>query len=128
DFQDSPDDEEDTRSSQEYMNDLEIEFHERGLLAKSKRFFKKGVHKSLMVQRQLIKLSATNVDEEEVSFDDNKMVDVKVLMTLADDESGVVGKESDINYEWVKIFIRKISYRANGSQSIIYLVNGSLHA
>ncbi|GJW69907.1 proteasome subunit alpha type-5 [Tanacetum coccineum] len=33
---DSLDDEEDTRSSQEYMNDLEIKFHERALLAKSK--------------------------------------------------------------------------------------------
>ncbi|GKF15645.1 hypothetical protein Tco_0057107, partial [Tanacetum coccineum] len=42
DFQDSPDDEEDIRSSQEYMNDLEMKFHERALLAKSKRFFKNG--------------------------------------------------------------------------------------
>ncbi|GJX79808.1 retrovirus-related pol polyprotein from transposon TNT 1-94 [Tanacetum coccineum] len=41
DFQDSPDDEVDTRSSQEYMNDLEEEYHVRALLAKSKRFFKK---------------------------------------------------------------------------------------
>ncbi|GJT28467.1 hypothetical protein Tco_0908742 [Tanacetum coccineum] len=36
DFQDSPDDEEDTRSSEEYMNDLEMKFHERDLLEKSK--------------------------------------------------------------------------------------------
>nr|GEU82852.1 retrovirus-related Pol polyprotein from transposon TNT 1-94 [Tanacetum cinerariifolium] len=36
------DDEEDTRSSQEYMNDLEEEYQGRALLAKSKRFFKKG--------------------------------------------------------------------------------------
>ncbi|GJW70074.1 retrovirus-related pol polyprotein from transposon TNT 1-94 [Tanacetum coccineum] len=42
DFQDSPDDEEDTKSSQEYLNDLEEEYQERALLAKSKRFFKKG--------------------------------------------------------------------------------------
>ncbi|GJV11621.1 retrovirus-related pol polyprotein from transposon TNT 1-94 [Tanacetum coccineum] len=42
DFQDSPDDEEDTRSSQEYLNDLEEEYQARALLAKSKRFFKKG--------------------------------------------------------------------------------------
>ncbi|GJR42512.1 hypothetical protein Tco_1310615 [Tanacetum coccineum] len=41
DFEDSPDDEEDT-SSQEYLNDLEEEYQERSLLAKSKRFFKKG--------------------------------------------------------------------------------------
>ncbi|GKG49222.1 hypothetical protein Tco_0515674, partial [Tanacetum coccineum] len=42
DFQDSPDDEEVTRSSQEYMDDLEMKFIESALLAKSKRLFKKG--------------------------------------------------------------------------------------
>nr|GEU34372.1 putative reverse transcriptase domain-containing protein [Tanacetum cinerariifolium] len=41
DFQDSSDDEEDTRSSHEYLNDLKDEYQERSLLAKSKRFFKK---------------------------------------------------------------------------------------
>nr|GEU66174.1 hypothetical protein [Tanacetum cinerariifolium] len=39
------DDEEDTRSSQEYMNDLEEEYQTRALLAKSKRFFKKGTQR-----------------------------------------------------------------------------------
>ncbi|GJV69379.1 retrovirus-related pol polyprotein from transposon TNT 1-94 [Tanacetum coccineum] len=42
DFQDSPDDEDDTRSSQEYLNDLEEDNQARALLAKSKRYFKKG--------------------------------------------------------------------------------------
>nr|GEU96119.1 retrovirus-related Pol polyprotein from transposon TNT 1-94 [Tanacetum cinerariifolium] len=41
DFQDSPDDEEDTRSSHEYLNDLEKEYQAKSILAKSKRFFKK---------------------------------------------------------------------------------------
>ncbi|GKE88198.1 hypothetical protein Tco_1565673, partial [Tanacetum coccineum] len=45
DFQDSPNDEEDTRSSQEYMNDLEEEYQARALLAKSKRFFKKSTQR-----------------------------------------------------------------------------------
>ncbi|GJZ94942.1 hypothetical protein Tco_0667145, partial [Tanacetum coccineum] len=45
DFQDSPDDEENTRYSQEYMNDLEEEYQARALLAKSKRFFKKGTQR-----------------------------------------------------------------------------------
>ncbi|GJU27757.1 retrovirus-related pol polyprotein from transposon TNT 1-94 [Tanacetum coccineum] len=45
DFQDSPDDKEDTRSSQEYMNDLEEEYQTITLLAKSKRFFKKGAQR-----------------------------------------------------------------------------------
>ncbi|GJT34331.1 retrovirus-related pol polyprotein from transposon TNT 1-94 [Tanacetum coccineum] len=42
DFQNSPDDKEDTRSNQEYLNDLKEEYQARVLLAKSKRFFKKG--------------------------------------------------------------------------------------
>ncbi|GJZ52174.1 retrovirus-related pol polyprotein from transposon TNT 1-94 [Tanacetum coccineum] len=45
DFQDSPDDEEGTRSSHEYLNDLEEEYQARALLAKSKRFFKKGTQR-----------------------------------------------------------------------------------
>ncbi|GKF26083.1 retrovirus-related pol polyprotein from transposon TNT 1-94, partial [Tanacetum coccineum] len=45
DFRDSPDDEEDTRNSQEYMNDHEEEYQARDLLAKSKRFFKKGTQR-----------------------------------------------------------------------------------
>nr|GEY81401.1 retrovirus-related Pol polyprotein from transposon TNT 1-94 [Tanacetum cinerariifolium] len=43
DSQNSLDDEEDIRSSQEYMNDLEEKYQARALLAKSKMFFKKGI-------------------------------------------------------------------------------------
>ncbi|GKC20973.1 hypothetical protein Tco_1023123, partial [Tanacetum coccineum] len=153
------DDEEDIRSSQEYMNDLEEEFHKRALLAKSKRFFKR-VPKGSVVQRHLTKLNATNViemqkpklrptkdfeakynkvkaklalfnssalaskssmvknkglvakayewDEEDVSSDDNGMVEVKVFMGLVDDENVIVGKESAKNSEWVKVSMRKV--------------------
>ncbi|GJT91706.1 retrovirus-related pol polyprotein from transposon TNT 1-94 [Tanacetum coccineum] len=45
DFQDSPDDEEDTRSSHEFLNDLKEEYQARALLAKFKRFFKKGTQR-----------------------------------------------------------------------------------
>nr|GEZ46979.1 hypothetical protein [Tanacetum cinerariifolium] len=45
DFQDSLDDEEDTRSCHEYLNDLDKEYQVRDLLAKSKRFFKKGTQR-----------------------------------------------------------------------------------
>ncbi|GJZ23789.1 retrovirus-related pol polyprotein from transposon TNT 1-94 [Tanacetum coccineum] len=83
DFQDSPDDEEDTMSSYEYLNDLDEEYQARALLAKSKRFFKK------------------------VSSDDNEMVEVKVLMALAK-ENDVVSKEGARNGEWVKISMRKV--------------------
>nr|GEW06054.1 hypothetical protein [Tanacetum cinerariifolium] len=43
----SLDEEEDTRSSHEYLNDLEEEYQGRALLAKSKRFFKKADESSV---------------------------------------------------------------------------------
>ncbi|GKC38371.1 hypothetical protein Tco_1050755 [Tanacetum coccineum] len=97
DFQDSPNDEEDTRSSQEYKNDLEMEFHERALLAKSKRFFKKDT------QRFSGAKDVVNWDEEEVSSDANEMVKVKVPVALVNDENGVVGKGSARNGECEQI-------------------------
>ncbi|GKD40277.1 hypothetical protein Tco_1260484, partial [Tanacetum coccineum] len=45
--------------------------------------------------------------DEEVSSDDNEMVEVKVLMALAKDNDAV-SKEGAINGEWVKISTRKI--------------------
>ncbi|GJS12122.1 retrovirus-related pol polyprotein from transposon TNT 1-94, partial [Tanacetum coccineum] len=145
DFQDSPDDEEDKRSSHEYMNDLEEEYQARALLAKSKRFFKKGTQrfssakatdqtechncgkkghfarncrptkdckaKYNKVKAKLALLSSSALDskaatvknkgliaeayewdEEEVSSDDNEMVEVKVLMELAK-ENDAISKE-----------------------------------
>nr|GEX04821.1 retrovirus-related Pol polyprotein from transposon TNT 1-94 [Tanacetum cinerariifolium] len=41
DFQENSDDEVDERSSEEYLRDLEIEYHERSLLANLKRFIKR---------------------------------------------------------------------------------------
>ncbi|GKE09624.1 hypothetical protein Tco_1413175 [Tanacetum coccineum] len=113
DFQDSPDNEDDTRSSQEYMNDIKLKFHERALLAKSKRFFKKDTQRfsgaKATDKTYCFKCGRTrNFDEEEVSSDDNEMFEVKVLMAFADDESGVVGKESARNGEWVKLSIIKV--------------------
>ncbi|GJW36554.1 hypothetical protein Tco_0059474 [Tanacetum coccineum] len=85
DFQDSPDDEEDTRINQEYMNDVEEEYQARALLAKYKMFFKK----------------------EEVSSNDNEVTEVKALMALADEERIFVSKEIARNGEWIKISIKK---------------------
>ncbi|GJV19369.1 retrovirus-related pol polyprotein from transposon TNT 1-94 [Tanacetum coccineum] len=137
----SPDDEEDTRTSQEYMNDLEEEYQERALLAKSKRFFKKGSQRfnsakatddtiyfeakynkvkaklallsfgassstTSMVKNKVLIAETYEWDEEDVSFDDNEMTEVKVLMALASEENIVVSKESARNGEWVKITIK----------------------
>ncbi|GJS48058.1 retrovirus-related pol polyprotein from transposon TNT 1-94 [Tanacetum coccineum] len=103
DFQDSPDDEEDTRSSQEYLNDLEEEYQERALLTNS------GTSsKSSMVKNKGLVAEAYEWDEEDVSSNDNDMTEVKVLMALANDENFVVGKESARNGEWMKNSMRKL--------------------
>ncbi|GJT61692.1 retrovirus-related pol polyprotein from transposon TNT 1-94 [Tanacetum coccineum] len=46
-------------------------------------------------------------DEEEVSSDDNEMVEVKVLMALPE-ENDAISKEGARNGEWVKISMRKV--------------------
>ncbi|GKC46706.1 hypothetical protein Tco_1064428, partial [Tanacetum coccineum] len=120
DFQDSPDDEEDTRSSHEYLNDLEEEYQARALLSKSKTSRKNkpelrptkdfkakynkvkaklallsssaSASKASMVKNKGLIVEAYEWDEEEVSSDDNEMVEVKVLMALAE-ENDAVSKE-----------------------------------
>ncbi|GJS00271.1 hypothetical protein Tco_0316779 [Tanacetum coccineum] len=121
DFQDSPDDEEETRSNQEYLNDLEEEYQERALLTKSKRFFRKGTqrfssakatdqtecHKcASMVKNKGLIVEAYEWDGKEVSSDNNEMVEVKVLMALAENNEAV-SKEGARKGEWIKISMRK---------------------
>ncbi|GJX67842.1 retrovirus-related pol polyprotein from transposon TNT 1-94 [Tanacetum coccineum] len=125
DFQDSLDDEEDTRSSHEYLNDLEEEYQARALLAKSKMPTKDFEAKYNKVKAKLALLSSSasaskaatiknkcliaeayEWDEEEVSLDDNEMVEIKVLMALAE-ENDAISKEGARNGKWVKISMRK---------------------
>ncbi|GJU08275.1 hypothetical protein Tco_1124705 [Tanacetum coccineum] len=111
DFQDGPDDEEDTRSSHEYLNDLEEEYKARSLLAKSKSqgallSSSVSASKAATVKNKGLIAEAYEWDEEEVSSDDNEMVKVKVLMALAKDNNAI-SKEGARNGEWVKISMRK---------------------
>nr|GEX74761.1 hypothetical protein [Tanacetum cinerariifolium] len=79
DFQEKSDDESDERSSEEYLRDLDLEFHERTLLANSKQTF--------------------DWDEEEV-LDEEEETRVRVLMALVDDDLSV-GKNHARNGEWI---------------------------
>nr|GEZ27627.1 retrovirus-related Pol polyprotein from transposon TNT 1-94 [Tanacetum cinerariifolium] len=123
DFQDSPDDEKDIRSSHEYLNDLEEEYQERALLAKQTKDFEAKCHKvkaklALLSSSALIRSSSSGKnkglitetydwDTEEVSFDENEVTEVKVLMALTDEERVSVGKESAKNGKWTKISVKK---------------------
>ncbi|GJZ95550.1 putative reverse transcriptase domain, ribonuclease H-like domain, aspartic peptidase domain protein [Tanacetum coccineum] len=132
DFQDSPDDEEGTRSSHEYLNDLEEESQARAILAKSKRdcwsktsvpsyqspFQPNLLHsseykpklrltKAFEAKYDKVKAKLALLGSKEVSFDDNEVSEVKALMALTDEERVFVGKESANNGEWVRISIQK---------------------
>ncbi|GJX43555.1 hypothetical protein Tco_0260231 [Tanacetum coccineum] len=61
-----------------------------------------------MVKNKGLIAEAYELDEEEVSSDDNEVTEVKALMALADEERVSVGKESAINGEWIKISMKKI--------------------
>ncbi|GJR14164.1 hypothetical protein Tco_0796816 [Tanacetum coccineum] len=60
-----------------------------------------------MVKNKGLITKAYEWDEEEVSSDENEMVEVKVLMVLAE-ENDVVSKEGSRNGEWVNISMRKV--------------------
>nr|GEV22155.1 retrovirus-related Pol polyprotein from transposon TNT 1-94 [Tanacetum cinerariifolium] len=69
DFQDSLDDEEDTISSHEYLNDLEEEYQARALLAKSKRFYKKGTQSQYTDKVPSNESQRNTIDPSVVVFD-----------------------------------------------------------
>ncbi|GJU55769.1 hypothetical protein Tco_1229483 [Tanacetum coccineum] len=98
-FINSLNNEEDIRSSHEYLNDLEEEYQARALLAKSKRFFKKGT-------QRFSSAKATDQTKcykcgKKVSSDDNEMVEVKVLMALAEWKNDLISaKKGPGNSEW----------------------------
>ncbi|GKA23763.1 retrovirus-related pol polyprotein from transposon TNT 1-94 [Tanacetum coccineum] len=67
-------------------------------------------------------------DEEEVSSDDNEMVEVKVFMALAE-ENDAVSKKGSINDEWVNISMRKdtprLSHKGTHKYSSIVVTDSS---
>nr|GEY24138.1 retrovirus-related Pol polyprotein from transposon TNT 1-94 [Tanacetum cinerariifolium] len=66
--------------------------------------------KSSMVNNKGLITEAYEWDVEEVSSDDNDMVEVKLLMALAEDND-VISKKGAKNGEWVKISMRKYDIR-----------------
>ncbi|GKB81779.1 hypothetical protein Tco_0948674, partial [Tanacetum coccineum] len=62
-------------------------------------------------------------DEEEVSSDENKVIEVRALMALTNEERIFVSKESVSNGEWVKISIQKVplneSQRNTADHSVV---------
>ncbi|GJW79978.1 retrovirus-related pol polyprotein from transposon TNT 1-94 [Tanacetum coccineum] len=115
DFQENSDDEADERTSEEYLIDLDIEFHERALLANSKCFIKRKNNFSSSKANEDIECykcgKKGHFDEEEVS-DDEEETRVQVLMALANDELSV-GKNPARNGEWIDLTMKKMVENQN---------------
>ncbi|GJV44132.1 hypothetical protein Tco_1428668 [Tanacetum coccineum] len=128
DFQENYDDEADERTSEEYLRDLDLEFHERDINQGEPKVQKdyKAEYKKMKAKVALLEASPPtsqsskpfqsknkglgakmfNYGEEEV-FDDEEETRVQVLMALADDELSV-GKNNARNGQWIDITMRKV--------------------
>nr|GEV31238.1 hypothetical protein [Tanacetum cinerariifolium] len=154
--EDSPDDEEDTRSSHEYLKDLEEEYQEKSLLAKSKRFFKKVPSYQSPFQPKLLH-SSENIPKKRNTKDfEAKYNKVKAKLTLFSSSASAPRSFSSKNkgliaelYDWdeneassddeeteikalmaltneERIFVGKESAR-NGEWTIITIKSFNLH-
>nr|GEV80358.1 hypothetical protein [Tanacetum cinerariifolium] len=115
DFQDSTDDEEDTRSSHEYPNDLEEEYQARALLAKSKRFFKNGTQSSSQHKPEL-----RPTDDFEAKYNKVKAKVALLSLSALASKAATAKNKGAKNGEWVKISMRKCDIR----KPIWYLDSG----
>ncbi|GJW22127.1 hypothetical protein Tco_0032749 [Tanacetum coccineum] len=105
----SPDNEEDTRSSHEYLNDLEEEYQARALLAKSKRFFKKELRPTKEFEAKYNKVKAKlALLSSSASASKAATIKNKGLITEAYEWDKEEVKEGARNVEWVKISMRKV--------------------
>ncbi|GKA62739.1 hypothetical protein Tco_0762258, partial [Tanacetum coccineum] len=108
-FQDSDSDvEEDTRSSSEFFDDLNAEFHDRALLANQKRYYKRsgrvGSTKKLIDKTKETYFAC---DEESVSSKDKGVTKVKSFMAIAEEEPSVE-KNDARSGQWVEITMKKV--------------------
>ncbi|GKD33022.1 hypothetical protein Tco_1248531 [Tanacetum coccineum] len=106
DFQENSYDEVDERSSEEYLRDLDIEYHKRALLANSKHFIKrrnnfsdyKAEYKKMKAKLALLEASPSS-SQNPKTFQPKKKADNELT----------VGKSHTRNGEWVDITIRKVN-------------------
>ncbi|GJU92296.1 hypothetical protein Tco_1304719 [Tanacetum coccineum] len=135
DFQENSNDEVDERSSDEYLRDLDIEYHKRAFLASKEELMNNysSVSKGFQPKftPKLIQSSSNSNSQADLKFqkdykaeykkmkaklalleakvsDEEEVTHVKVLMALADDEL-TVGESHARNGEWVDITIRKVN-------------------
>ncbi|GJX94418.1 hypothetical protein Tco_0349004, partial [Tanacetum coccineum] len=123
DFQENFDEEEDVRTSEKYLKDLDLDSQNEPKIKKDYKTEYKKIKgklalleaspstsqssKTFQSKNKCLVVETFDWDEEEVS-DDEDMTQVKALMALADDELSV-GKNNARNGKWIGITMRKVN-------------------
>ncbi|GKA92840.1 hypothetical protein Tco_0814765 [Tanacetum coccineum] len=107
-FDSNSDVEEDQRTSNEFIVDLNAEYHKRALLANQKRFYKRSSR-----------------DDESVSLDDEGSTKIRAFMAIAEDEPSV-GKADARSGQWVDITMKKTCSKVTLDQLLSEQVPGNI--
>ncbi|GKD44738.1 hypothetical protein Tco_1269383 [Tanacetum coccineum] len=112
--------EEDTKSSSEFLVDLNVEFHDITLLENQKRFYKrsrrvglarKPMDKLMLYQKNKsekgLVADSFDSDEESLSFEDEGVTMVKAFMAITEDEHDMGNTNARFN-QWVEITMKKV--------------------
>ncbi|GJZ65818.1 hypothetical protein Tco_0622514, partial [Tanacetum coccineum] len=123
-FQDSDSDiKEDQRTSNEFMADLNAEYHERAILANQKRFYKRERVKRERRKNKRVKKGLIDElfdwDDESVSSNDEGSTKIRAFMVIAEDEPSV-GKIDARSDQWVDITIKKVIEKWTYSKVTLY--------
>ncbi|GKB09289.1 retrovirus-related pol polyprotein from transposon TNT 1-94 [Tanacetum coccineum] len=120
--------EEDQRTINEFMADLNAEYHERALLANQKRFYKrsrrKGKNEKGKSDKGLI-AESFDWDEESVSSKYEGTTKIKAFIAIAEDEPSV-GKADARSGQWVEITMKKTCSKVTLDQLLSEQVPGNI--
>ncbi|GJT40401.1 hypothetical protein Tco_0940266 [Tanacetum coccineum] len=144
-FQDSDSDvEEDQRTSNEFMANLNAEYHERALLANPKRFYKRSGRVG-SARKPIDKTKETcfawkndkgksekgliaesfDWDKEYVSSEDEGTTRIRAFMAIAEDEPSV-GKANARSGQWVDITMKKTCSKVTLDQLLYEQIRGNI--
>nr|GFA65431.1 hypothetical protein [Tanacetum cinerariifolium] len=101
--------EEDNRTNNEFMADLNVEYHERAPLANQNRFYKRENDKGKGDKEKSYKgliIESFDWDDESVSSEDEGTTKFKAFMAIAKDKPSV-GKSDARSGQWVEITMKK---------------------
>nr|GEV77412.1 retrovirus-related Pol polyprotein from transposon TNT 1-94 [Tanacetum cinerariifolium] len=121
--------EEDQRTSNEFMADLNAEHHEKALLANQKRLYKRsgrvGSARKPIDKTKETCFACEKIDKEYVSSEDEGATRIRAFMTITKDELSV-GKADARSDQWVDITMKKTCSKVTLDQLFYEQIPGNI--